>query len=91
MALFHSGRRLTPVAGAVVAGMLTAACVASDVPQAPKLDQWAVYDSDDATIIKKSREGVCHSYHSANFERTVHYTAYRTMEDCKASGGREPK
>jgi hypothetical protein len=76
---------------AIAAAALAAACAASDVPQAPKLDQWAIYDSDDATIIKKSREGVCHSYHSASFERTVHYTAYRTLEDCKTSGGREPR
>ena len=71
--------------------VLSAACVASDVPKAPKLDQWALYDSDDATIVKKSREGICHDYKSGNFERTVHYVAYRTMEDCKTSGGREKK
>jgi hypothetical protein len=76
---------------AIAAVVLAAACAASDVPQPPKLDQWALYDSDNATIIKKSREGICHSYRSANFERTVHYTAYRTLEDCKASGGREPR
>jgi hypothetical protein len=76
---------------ALVAVCLAAACGASDAPKAPKLDQWAVYDSDDGTIIKKSREGVCHSYKSSNFVRTVHYTAYKTMEDCKASGGREAK
>lgn len=71
--------------------LLSAACVAGDVPKAPKLDQWALYDSDDATIVKKSREGICHDYKSGNFERTAHYVAYRTMDDCKASGGREKK
>lgn len=71
--------------------VLAAACAAGDAPKPPKLDQWALYDSDDHTIIKKSREGVCHDYKSGNFERTVHYTAYRTMADCKASGGREAR
>jgi hypothetical protein len=75
----------------LAATLLSAACAASDVPKAPKLDQWAVYDSDDATIVKKSREGICHDYRSGSFEHTLHYVAYRTMDDCKASGGREKK
>jgi hypothetical protein len=75
----------------IVAIVLSAACGASDVPKPPKLDQWAVYDSDDQTIVKKSREGVCHDYKSGSFARTTHYIAYRTMEDCMASGGRAPK
>jgi hypothetical protein len=74
-----------------VVAILFAACAASDVPKPPKLDQWALYDSDDHTIVKKSRDGVCHDYTSGHFEHTVHYTAYRTMEDCKTSGGREAK
>jgi hypothetical protein len=83
-------KRPLTLALAAAAVALAAACVASDVPKPPKLDQWALYDSDDATIIKKSREGICHDYRSASFERTEHYTAYRTLEDCKASGGRPP-
>ncbi len=76
---------------ASVAALLSVACVASDVPKAPRLDQWAIYDSDDATIVKKSREGICHDYKSGKFERTLHYVAYKTLDDCRASGGRVPK
>ena len=77
-------------AAATVSAVLSAACMAGDAPVAPKLDQWALYDSDDGTIIKKSRSGICHDWHSGNFKKTEHYTAYRTMEDCVKSGGRRP-
>ena len=84
-------RRPILVSLGMIAIVLSAACGAGDVPKPPTLDQWAIYDSDDQTIVKKSREGVCHDYKSGSFLRTTHYTAYRTMEDCKASGGRAPK
>jgi hypothetical protein len=76
---------------AAASAVLSVACMAGDAPVAPKLDQWALYDSDDGTIIRKSRSGICHDWHSANFRQTQHYTAYRTMEDCVKSGGKEAR
>jgi hypothetical protein len=43
------------------------------------------------TIVKRSRSGICHDWHSANFKKTEHYTAYRTMEDCVKSSRKEAK
>lgn len=51
-------------------------------------DDKAAYDTDDTTIVKKSRSGVCHDKHSPSFTQIKKYTAYKTMQDCLDSGGR---
>ena len=50
----------------------------------------ALYDSDDPTIVKKSRGNICYDSTSGRFTEMVHFTAYRDMEDCVADGGRDP-
>jgi len=49
----------------------------------------ALYDSDDATIVKKSRANICYDASSGRFTEIIHFTAYRDMEDCVADGGRD--
>lgn len=58
---------------------------------APVAGDKALYDSDDDTIVKKSRDGICHDAGSGRFVRTLHYRAYRNMKDCLDSGGRRPR
>ena len=50
----------------------------------------ALYDSDDPSIVKKSRGNICYDSHSGRFTEIVHFTAYKNMEDCVADGGRDP-
>jgi hypothetical protein len=50
----------------------------------------AIWNSDDQTIVKKSRSGICYDSSDGRFGRTVHFTAYRTMRDCLDDGGRPP-
>jgi hypothetical protein len=41
-----------------------------------------------ADIVKRSGSGLCHDKHSQWYERTSHYTAYKTMPNCLAAGGK---
>lgn len=51
-------------------------------------DNKALFDTDTPGIIKKSRNGICHDDTSASYGETLHFTAYRTLQDCLQSGGR---
>lgn len=48
----------------------------------------ALWDTDDQTIVKRSRNNICHDKSDPSFEQTVHFRAYRTMKDCLESGGK---
>lgn len=39
--------------------------------------------------VKKSRENICHDRHSPNYEMLRYFVAYRTMDECLMSGGRQ--
>ncbi len=41
--------------------------------------------------VKKSKSGICHDKTSPYYARTENYTAYGSIADCIASGGRLPK
>ena len=74
----------------LVALLSSASCArATEPPLACKSGSLVLYDSDDQTIVKKSRTGVCHDNRSPNFDGMMHYTAYRSMSDCVTSGGKE--
>ncbi len=84
---------MPPARNALFAMMLVAAFplgAATSAP-APAAGDKALYDSDDDTIVKKSRDGICHDSSSGRFVRTLHYRAYRNMKDCLDSGGRRPR
>lgn len=66
----------------------TAAPVQASAP-AKAAEGKALFDTDDPTIVKKSRDGLCHDSSSAVFADTVHFIAYRTLQDCLQSGGRK--
>lgn len=63
------------------------ACSAGDAQSKDK----AIFNTDNPNIIKRSRDNVCHDRTSEHFARTVHFRAYRTMQDCIDSGGRRFK
>lgn len=48
----------------------------------------ALWDTDDQTIVKRSRNDICHDSSSSSFVKTEHFRAYRTMKDCLDSGGK---
>ena len=49
----------------------------------------ATFSSDPA--VKKSTTGICHAIGTTYYSRTTNYTAYSSIADCLASGGRLPK
>lgn len=51
----------------------------------------ALWDTDDPTIVKKSRNNICHDKNDPSFAQTEHFRAYRTMQDCLDSGGKPAK
>jgi hypothetical protein len=42
-------------------------------------------------VIKKSRSGICHAPGTEYYDRTMVYTAFTTLYECLASGGRLPR
>ena len=47
--------------------------------------------AEQQTVVKKSASGICHCPGGQFYERTSNFTAFETLADCLASGGREPK
>lgn len=73
--------------------MVAMACQAGEQAQdqAPaKHAGKALYDSDDPSIVKKTRNNNCYDSSNGRFTEIVHYTAYRNMKDCLADGGKYP-
>lgn len=82
------GPRVIP---AMLLALAAIACQAEEQRELPvKRDDKALYDSDDPTIIKKSRGNICYDSSDGRFESIVHYTAYANLKDCLSSGGRLP-
>lgn len=46
--------------------------------------------ASSAALVKQSASGICHDQHSAYYQRTQHFAAYETMEQCLQNGGRLP-
>ncbi|MDE0059352.1 MAG: thermonuclease family protein [Defluviicoccus sp.] len=44
-----------------------------------------------AAVVKKSSSGICHCPGGQYYDRTKKFTAYRSIEECLASGGRHPR
>lgn len=51
--------------------------------------QISVTPTSDPTV-KKSTTGICHAIGTTYYSRTLNYTAYSSIADCLASGGRLP-
>ena len=45
----------------------------------------------EGAVVKKSASGLCHCPGGHFYERTTDFSAFDTLADCIASGGREPK
>jgi hypothetical protein len=42
-------------------------------------------------VVKKSKSGICHTPSGHYYNRTKHFTPYKTLDDCLKSGGRLPR
>lgn len=94
-ACLSAGGRLPNLKGFFNQGMQSPVPVAAPAtePVAPAAvaqsgDNKLLFDTDAVNIVKKARDGFCHDAASASFAETVHFAAYRTMQDCLQSGGR---
>lgn len=76
-----------PRKGAVVPPPTTSTSAASPPP---RVRSKALYDSDDPTIIKKSRGNICYDSSDGRFAGIHHYIAYSNIKDCLAESGRLP-
>ena len=47
--------------------------------------------SEAQTVTKKSSSGICHCPGGRYYDRTKRFTAYRSIGECLASGGRHPR
>jgi len=60
-----------------------------------KTGEYHCHRSPSATpasgVVKKSNSGICHAPTSRYYAQTIHYTEYRTLQDCLDSGGRLPR
>ena len=82
---------LQHVIAALLLSLAAVACQADQQRHPPaKPDGKALYDSDDPTIVKKSRKNICYDSSDGRFGKIDHYTAYANMKDCLANGGRLP-
>jgi|APGre2960657373_1045057.scaffolds.fasta_scaffold17569_1 hypothetical protein len=47
--------------------------------------------SANQSIVKMSKTRICHDKNSSYYSRTIHFTAFNTLGECLAAGGRLPK
>lgn len=47
--------------------------------------------SENEPPVKMSKSEICHATDSSYYKRTKNFTAYTTLEECLADGGRLPK
>jgi len=47
--------------------------------------------SPASNVVKKSTSDICHAPATTYYDRTTNFTAYDTLDECLASGGRLPK
>ncbi len=59
---------------------------ASDQPSSPPASQ-----SQTGGVVKMSNSGICHAPGTTYYNRTIHFTAYKTLQACLNAGGRLPK
>jgi hypothetical protein len=41
--------------------------------------------------VKMSNSGICHAPNTTYYEQTKKFTAYKSLDECLAAGGRMPK
>lgn len=47
--------------------------------------------AEEIKPVKLSVNGICHDQSSAHYNRTRNFTAFETLEQCLAAGGRLPQ
>lgn len=45
----------------------------------------------EASIVKKSKSGICHDENSPYYDRTKNFHSFNSIQSCLESGGRLPK
>jgi hypothetical protein len=68
-------------------GRLARGVVAPEDAPAPPADL-AVFDTEDASFVRRSRAGICYTAADGGYLQLLYFKAYRSLEDCLASGGR---
>jgi hypothetical protein len=48
----------------------------------------ALPEADEASLVKKSRTGICHPRSSPNYHQLRHYQTFHSLQACLDSGGR---
>jgi hypothetical protein len=66
--------------------LVTVAPTATDAQRRDATSQRA-----ESPAVKLSRNGICHPRGGTYYSRTIHYTPYRSMDECIRAGGRRPK
>jgi hypothetical protein len=68
-------------------GRLPQGVAAPEDAPAPPADL-AVFDSEDPSFVRQSRAGICYTAADGGYLQLLYFKAYRTLDDCLASGGR---
>lgn len=68
-------------------GRLPRGVAAPEDAPAPPADL-AVFDTEDPSFVRRSRAGICYTAADGGYLQLLYFKAYRTLEDCLASGGR---
>lgn len=68
-------------------GRLPQGVAAPEDAPAPPTDL-AVFNSEDPSFVRRSRAGICYTATDGGYLQLLYFKAYRTLDDCLASGGR---
>lgn len=60
-------------------------------PTTPSAPTGSQATTSDGPQVKLSTTGICHEKGSTYYNKTTNYTAYNTIQECLAAGGRLPK
>jgi len=87
-----AGADMPAPASAANAPTVAAAATKPAEPARPaavvKRQDRALYDSDDAALVKRGADDVCRDGRDSQFGQLLHFRVYRTLQDCLDSGGR---
>lgn len=78
-----------PVDEVTLVGTYTAPATPKPRNTAPSTS--APKPSSTGGVVKMSRTGICHAPGTTYYDRTIHYTSYRSLSACLSAGGRLPK
>jgi hypothetical protein len=78
---------VSPATSAPAAPAAAKAAAPAVSSPAPRPRDRALYDSDDAALVKRGADDVCRDGRDPQFGQLLHFRTYRTLQDCLDSGG----